>query len=84
MSNYLSDRSQCVKIEDEISDGVDISRGVPQGSILGLLLFDININDIACYLKDILVKLLADDTTNYFHIENFPSLFQRLNQEFLL
>ena len=78
MSNYFSDRSQCVKIEDEISDEVDIILGVPQGSILGPLLFDIYINDIAFYLKDILVKLFADDTTLLFSERELSQLISKI------
>ena len=57
---------------------MDIILGVPQGSILGPLLFDIYINDIAFYLKDILVKLFADDTTLLFSERELSQLISKI------
>ncbi len=62
--NHLVDRTQCVHVEDLKSDFLDISKGVPQGSILGPILFSIYINDLG---KDIQAKkhFYADDTIIY-------------------
>ena len=46
MESYLSYRKQQIKIGNVVSSWVEIKKGVPQGSILGLLLFNIFINDI--------------------------------------
>ena len=44
--SYLSDRKQCVDIEGTHSEWLDVKLGVPQGSILGPILFLIYVNDI--------------------------------------
>ena len=46
LESYLSNRKQCVVFDDINSQVLDLKTGVPQGSILGLLLFLIYINDI--------------------------------------
>jgi hypothetical protein len=60
--NYLFDRSQFVEFESNTSMKRNISCGVPQGSILGPLLYLIYVNDIdkACNSK---ILSFADDTT---------------------
>jgi hypothetical protein len=59
--SYLSDRKQCVDISGTLSSQAAISCGVPQGSILGPLLFLIYVNDLSGVVKD-KVLLYADDT----------------------
>ena len=62
LENYLSSRHRRVVLNGEISKWAYIQAGVPQGSVLGPLLFLIYINDLPDGLKSI-AKLFADDTS---------------------
>lgn len=63
--NYLSSRTQCVHIDGEISDKLTVNTGVPQGSILGPLLFTIYVNELCEHIDDAKAHLYADDTIIY-------------------
>lgn len=65
--SYLSDRSQIVSINGKHSEKEKVSCGVPQGSILGPLLFLVFINDLPLALQSFVssTDLYADDTTFY-------------------
>ncbi len=63
--NYVKDRKQIVELGDTRSDWENIKTGVPQGSILGPLLFIIYINDLPKAVKRCQVTLYADDTALY-------------------
>ena len=61
-ASYFSGRQQKVSLKGVTSEYSDISCGVPQGSILGPLLFILYINDMHCAIKNSLVHHFADDT----------------------
>ena len=67
--NYLSDRHQKVIIRGQSSEAGLIKAGVPQGSVLGPLLFLIYINDITQVTRS-KMKLFADDTSLYVEFDN--------------
>ncbi|KAL3873375.1 hypothetical protein ACJMK2_036503 [Sinanodonta woodiana] len=64
-TSYLSERTQHVYINNIMSEPETIRYGVPQGSILGPLLFILFINDLPLLLRDSIssTDLYADDTT---------------------
>ena len=70
MVNWLKGRRQRVKVEDKISDWVEVLSSVVQGSVLGGTLFDIFIDDIRQVVMDALVLLFADDTKAAVKIES--------------
>ena len=63
--SYLSQHTQMVDINDSQSDYTYVTTGIPQGSLLGVLLFQLHINDIYRCLKFSTSILYADDTTIY-------------------
>ena len=73
LTNYLQNRKQYVIFNNHESELTEITTGVPQGSILGPLLFSIIINDLKKSSKKFRFCMYADDTTIYFNLEDFDS-----------
>jgi hypothetical protein len=63
MYSYLSERKQCVKVSVDFSTWKNIYKGVPQWSILGLVLFNIFLNDIFNFVEENILYNYADDNT---------------------
>lgn len=69
LSSYLNNRRQCVKFNGQISTVGDVNCGVPQGSILGPLLFTIYTANLISCVKHCSVHLYADDTQVYYSFD---------------
>ena len=63
--SHLSDRQQCTRIGTSLSDPLTVTHGVPQGSILGPLLFTLYMNDLPTVIKFSIIKSYVDDTKIY-------------------
>jgi len=83
ISAFLTNRTAKVKINNTFSTSFQIHSGVPQGSILGPILFLIYINDITCVIPDNINKCLFADDLKIFQVfkntENTNSLQNALN-----
>ena len=69
ISSFLGGRTQAVVLEGECSPEVPVTSGVPQGSVLGPLLFLLYINDLPENIQS-QVRLFADDTAVYLTVTN--------------
>ena len=81
--SYLSNRKFLVCIDKVFFEAGTLKYGVPQGSILGLLLFLLYVNDLPQSLSDAGSYFYADDTCIFYQHENVKKIEIFLNKEFL-
>ena len=81
IQDYLNNRKQFVEFKGELSEYQTVRCGIPQGSILGPLLFILYINDIQHSSNLLKFILFADDTNVFFSDKDIDRLQSTLNSE---
>ena len=81
LSCYLSGRKQQIQIGSTVSDWANINKGVPQGSILGPLLFNTFINDMFYFINKGTLYNYADDKTLSFHPPDLNEIISVIEKE---
>ena len=78
-TNYLSNRSQVVSLGNNLSSPLAVENGVPQGSILGPVLFSLYINDLPSCINFSSDIMYADDTVIFFSSAQLMEVQLKLN-----
>ncbi len=81
ISSWLNDRSQNVMLDGESSSAVRVESGVPQGTVLGPLMFLLFINDIANKVEHSRIRLFADDCLLFREVNN-ENEYEKLQNDF--
>ncbi len=84
LKSYLSNRKMFTEIGNYKSDLNYVNYGVPQGSILGPLLYLLYINDIKTLTKEIDIRLFADDSSAFCTENNYENLEKKANEMLVL
>ena len=81
LRRYLTDRTQKCQLQDMLSKQRKITCGIPQGSILGPLLFTLYINDLPNCFKHTTPRMFADDTSLTAAGETLSEVEKRANED---
>ena len=81
LQDYLSNRTQRVKLDSTFSSWLKILLGVPQGSILGPLLFNIFLNDMLWFVEKTDICNFADDNTIYSCAKSVNDVIENLQSD---
>ena len=80
-TSYLSNRKQITKVGTATSDMASVNFGVPQGSILGPLLFTLYINSLPSIVSICKVNLYADDTALFYAGKSLVDIDEKLTAD---
>ena len=80
-TSYLSNRKQITKVGIATSDMASVNFGVPQGSILGPLLFTLYINSLPSIVSNCKVNLYADDTALFYAGKSVVDIGEKLTAD---
>lgn len=80
LKDFLHERSQLVAVNGVYSSNLSLKAGVPQGSILSPLLFNIYVNDMASAVTNCMIYQYADDTLVLTHHLSYPKAMEMLQQ----
>ena len=83
LSSYLDNRTQRCAVNDPISKSCTLTCGIPQGTILGPLLFHLYINDLPNCLSNSQPRMYADDTHLTYANNDICAIEASLNQDLL-
>ena len=81
IQNFVSQRQQRVKVGSSLSEWLEVILGVPQGFILGPILFNAFINDLLLSIKETDICNFADDTTLYACGKDLDTISYKLELE---